>query len=159
GHLFGIRVKNQNTLVVNLPTAFARYREVTLTIAYAARLEPQAPERETFAPFEGAQARDDLPMLMSPEPSFLYSSRSFWYPQAAVSDYATSRIRISVPAAIDCVASGELEPGFPMLIPSKDPAQNRELLDISAAKQLRDLGHHSSRYHTRVDDIKISRVH
>ena len=49
GRLFGIRVKNQNTLVVNLPTALARDSELTLTIAYAGRLEPQAPDRETLA--------------------------------------------------------------------------------------------------------------
>jgi len=33
GRLFGIRVKNQNTLVVNLPTALTRDTEITLTIA------------------------------------------------------------------------------------------------------------------------------
>ena len=58
GRLFGIRVKNQNTLVVNLPTALARDSVLTLTIAYSGRLEPQAPERETIAPFEGQRAGD-----------------------------------------------------------------------------------------------------
>jgi len=155
GHLFGIRVKNQNTLVVNLPTAIARDREVTLTIAYAGRLEPQAAERETVTPFDGDQARDDLPMPMSPEPSFLYSSRSFWYPQAAVSDYATARIRISVPAAIDCVASGELEPGFPTLIPGKDPSQNRKLYVFTAAQPLRYLAFIMSRF-ARAETVTIA---
>ena len=60
-------------------------------------------------------------MMLQAEPSFLYSSRSYWYPQAPVSDYATARIRISVPPAIDCVASGELEPGFPAIVAGKDP--------------------------------------
>ena len=41
--------------------------------------------------------------------SFLYSSRSLWYPQAVVSDYATARIRLAVPVAYEAVASGELE--------------------------------------------------
>src|SRR6185503_20112370 len=82
GRLFGIRVKNQNTLVVNLPPALARDSLLTLTIAYAGRLEPQAPERETIAPFEGQRpGSDDQPMMLQPEPSFLYSSRSYWYPQ------------------------------------------------------------------------------
>ena len=66
-------------------------------------------------------------MLMTAEPSALYSSRSFWYPQAPVSDYATARIRISVPPAVDCVASGELEAGFPAILAAKDPAQNRKI--------------------------------
>ena len=73
-------------------------------------------------------------MMLTPEPSFLYSSRSFWYPQAPVSDYATARIRISVPPAIDCVASGELEPGFPAMLAGKDPAQNREDLRLHARR-------------------------
>src|SRR5258706_1294384 len=37
GRLFGIRVKNQNTLVVNMPTALTRDAEVRLTIAYSGR--------------------------------------------------------------------------------------------------------------------------
>src|SRR6202011_3368164 len=45
GRLFGIRVKNQNTIVVNLPGPLAANTDLTLTIAYAGRLEPQAPER------------------------------------------------------------------------------------------------------------------
>src|SRR5438270_12620190 len=68
GRLFGIRVKNQNTLVVNLPSPLARGNELTLTIAYAGRLEPQTPDREALAPFDGGQqARaDDQPMILSP---------------------------------------------------------------------------------------------
>ena len=50
------------------------------------------------------------------EPSYLYSNRSYWYPQAPVSDYATASIRITVPTTLDCVASGELEPGFPTIV-------------------------------------------
>ena len=41
GRLFGIRVKNQNTLVVNLPTPLSRDNELNLTITYAGRVEPQ----------------------------------------------------------------------------------------------------------------------
>jgi hypothetical protein len=147
GRLFGIRVKNQNTLVVNLPTALPRDREVTLTIAYAGRLEPQTPDRETLGtPGSGQRTAEDVPMMIPPEPSFLYSSRSYWYPQAPVSDYATARIRISVPPAIDCVASGELEPGFPTIIPAKDPAQNRKLYVFTAAQPLRYLAFVLSRF-------------
>jgi hypothetical protein len=147
GRLFGIRVKNQNTLVVNLPTALTRDNVLTLTIAYAGRLEPQALERETVTPFEGQRAgAEDLPLLMMPEPSFLYSSRSFWYPQAPVSDYATARIRVSVPPGVECVASGELEAGFPTAIAGKEPAQNRKLYVFTAAQPLRYLAFIVSRF-------------
>jgi hypothetical protein len=85
-------------------------------------------------------------MLMMAEPSFLYSSRSYWYPQAPVSDYATARIRISVPPAIDCVASGELEAGFPVLVAAKDPAQNRKVYIFTAGQPLRYLAFILSRF-------------
>jgi hypothetical protein len=147
GRLFGIRVKNQNTLVVNLPTALTRDSVLTLTIAYAGRLEPQAPERETIAPFEGQRAAsDESPMLLQAEPSFLYSSRSYWYPQAPVSDYATARIHISVPPGVECVASGELEAGFPTIVAGKDPSQTRKWYVFTASQPLRYLAFIISRF-------------
>ena len=145
GRLFGIRVKHQNTLVINLPTAVSRDSELTITIAYAGRLEPQTPDRETMALDGQRQIGDELPMMFAAEASYLYSSRSFWYPQASVSDYATARIRISVPQAIDCVASGELEPGFPTLISSAEP-QPRKLYVFSATQPLRYLAFVMSRF-------------
>jgi hypothetical protein len=145
GRLFGIRVKNQNTLVVNLPTTVTRGAELTLTIAYAGRLEPQTPDREALS-LEQGRAAEDLPLLMQPEASYLYSSRSFWYPQAPVSDYGTARIRVTVPPNIDCVASGELEPGFPTMIPGKEPAQNRKMYVFGATQPLRYLALLMSRF-------------
>src|SRR5262249_18807714 len=66
GRLFGIRVKNQNTLVVNLPTTLARDTEITLTIAYAGRLEPQTPDRETVMAGQQARGAEDGPLMMQP---------------------------------------------------------------------------------------------
>ena len=144
GRLFSIRVKNQNTMVVNLPTALTRNSEITLTIAYAGRLEPQTPDRETMA-IDQRAAQEEVPLIAT-EPSFLYSSRSYWYPQAPVSDYATAMIRISVPSAIDCVASGELEPGFPAPLPAKDPTQSRKIYVFRATQPLRYLAFIVSRF-------------
>jgi len=144
GRLFGIRVKNQNTIVVNLPTTLARDAEVTLTVTYAGRIEPQTPDRETVA-LQQRQPQEDMPMIQA-EPSFLYSNRSFWYPQGPVSDYATANMRISVPAALDCVASGELQPGFPGILPAKDPAQNRKVYLFRASQPLRYLAFIVSRF-------------
>jgi Peptidase family M1 domain len=148
GRLFGIRVKNQNTLVVNLPTPLSRDNELNLTIAYAGRLEPQTPDREALSLFEpDQQARgEDQPLMLSAEPNYLYSSRSFWYPQATVSDYATARIRISVPPGVDCVASGELDAGFPGILPGKDPTLNRKIYRFTAARPLRYLAFIMSRF-------------
>jgi hypothetical protein len=148
GRLFGIRVKNQNTLVVNLPTPLGRDSELSLTITYAGRLEPQSADREAIALLEPGQGRaaDDQPLMLAAEPSLLYSSRSYWYPQATVSDYATARLRISVPPAVDCVASGELESGFPAILAAKDPTQNRKIYVFTAAKPLRYLAFIMSRF-------------
>jgi peptidase M1-like protein len=146
GRLFGIRVKNQNTLVVNLPTTINRDTELTLTITYAGRLEPQSADRETLMVDQGRAPSDDLPLLMQPEASYLYSSRSFWYPQGPVSDYGTARIRVTVPPNVDCVASGELEPGFPTMLAGKEPAQNRKLYVFSATQPLRYLALLMSRF-------------
>ena len=148
GRLFGIRVKNQNTLVVNLPTPLSRDNELNLTITYAGRLEPQTPDREALtllAPDQQARG-EDQPLMLTAEPSYLYSSRSFWYPQATVSDYATARIRISVPPGVDCVGSGELEAGFPGILPGKEPALNRKIYLFNATRPLRYLAFIMSRF-------------
>jgi Peptidase family M1 domain len=48
------------------------------------------------------------------EPNWLFSNRSFWYPQAQVTDYATSRVRVTVPLGYAAVATGVPAPGNPM---------------------------------------------
>src|SRR5262249_19122186 len=82
GRLFGIRVKNQNSVVINLPTTIPRDTLFSVTISYAGRLESQSADRETIGVEQGRPQSEDFPMLMTPEANTLYSSRSFWYPQA-----------------------------------------------------------------------------
>src|SRR6185312_9905969 len=157
GRLFGIRVKNQNAVVINLPAMQARDTVLTLTIVYAGRLAPQPADRETpgVAPDPGQRgaAQEDVPLVL-PEPSFLYSSRSFWYPQGQVTDYATATMRITVPAALDCVASGELAAGSPVLVAGRDPTDARKLYVFRAAQPLRYLALLISRF-VRVDAVTI----
>jgi len=151
GRLFGIRVKNQNMIVVNLPTLVPRDAMITLTVTYNGRLEPQTPDRETVGAQVGQSlGPDDMPM-MAAERSFLYSNRSNWYPQPPFSDYATARIRINVPAGVDCVASGTLASGYPAPIEpaegeSKDPALARKLYLFTAAQPVRYLSFVISRF-------------
>lgn len=120
GRLFNLRVTNQNTVLVNLPSLMMQDAETVLTITYSGRLEPQAADRETLTlsqePQGGGQGGfgggfDIVPSdLTSPrtEPQYLYSNRSFWYPQSSVTDYATATIRLTIPAQFGCVATGEL---------------------------------------------------
>src|SRR5262249_21187897 len=70
GRLFGIRVNTQTTIVVTLPTALTRDAELTVTIAYAGRLEPQTPDREALALDQNRPLADDIPLL-APEASYL----------------------------------------------------------------------------------------
>ena len=94
---------------------------------------------------------------MTPEPSFLYSSRSLWYPQGVVSDYATARIRLSVPGNLGAVASGQLEPGYPVMVAAKegrDAAQPRKLYAFVASQPLRYLAFVVSRF-TRAETATL----
>jgi hypothetical protein len=107
GRLLPLRVRGQDNLIVNLPGAVPRDTELTLRFAYAGRLEPQEVDREALAPQRGESFVQELP-LVTPEARYLYSNRTYWYPQSTVSDYATATVRITVPGEYGCVASGRL---------------------------------------------------
>jgi hypothetical protein len=148
GRVFGLRIKGQNTVIVNLPAPLARDSTLTLIVTYAGRLDPQPPDRETLGVDGQRIVQEDVPLIVA-EPNYLYSSRSFWYPQAAVSDYATARIRLTVPATLDAVASGQLEPGFPVGVApkdSRDAGQTRKLYVFVASQPLRYLAFIVSRF-------------
>src|SRR6202035_208172 len=49
GRLFYVRVSGQNSIVVDLPATLTRDTELTLTVTYGGRLEPQTPDSETLA--------------------------------------------------------------------------------------------------------------
>src|SRR5207244_12860878 len=134
--LFGVRVRNQNSIVVNLPSIVTRDTELTLTVTYAGRLEPQTPDRETL---QGRQAAQDETIYIPPEPSYLYSNNSFWYPQSGVTDYATATIRLTIPAGLECIASGDLAAGSPTTIPAKDGAPARRAYLFIATQPVRYL--------------------
>jgi hypothetical protein len=112
-------------------------------VDYAGRLEPQAPDRETVQVDQ--PPAEDLPAMI-PERNYLYSNRSYWYPQATVSDYATAKIRLNVPAALDCVASGQLDPGYPIALDVKDGVPTRKLYVFTAAEPVRYLSFIVSRF-------------
>lgn len=156
GRLFGIRVRDQNSFVINLPTTLMQDSRLTLVMDYAGRLEPQAPDSETL----GQIGRPDTPTqpddegLMTPERSFLYSNRSYWYPQNGVSDYATATIRLTVPAAFECVASGELSPGFPVLLPAENTEPARKVYQFAATEPARYLSFVISRF-VRAETVTI----
>jgi hypothetical protein len=110
GRLMFLRVRNQNNVVINLPSPLARDAVLVLNIAYAGPVRPQSIAEESVAVGQqeggrGGQRSDDLPFIPA-EPNFLFSNRSHWYPQNQVSDYANSTLRFNVPAEYKVVASG-----------------------------------------------------
>ena len=150
GRLFGLRVRNQNTIIVNLPAFLIRDERLLLTIVYAGRLQPQREDPEALAPLGqmrpgSAQEDTGLPQFQ-PERSFLYSNRSYWYPQAPVTDYATASIRVTVPARFDVVASGNLDAGFPIAVPGKDAASAQKAYLFTTAEPIRYIAFIVSRF-------------
>ena len=148
GRLFAMRVKNQNSLVVNLPTTLSPGADLTLTVTYAGRLEPQTLDAETIAVGQaGAPQLSGADALEQPEPSFLYSSQSNWYPQPSTGHFATARLRITVPADLACVASGELDAASPVSLTAKDSSR-RKVYVFNAEQPLRYLAFVVSRFTT-----------
>ena len=101
GRLLHLRVRGQDSVIVSLPVEVNQDSELSLVVAYRGPVVPQEIEDE------GAQAGEGSEPSFELEPKLLLSSRSYWYPQSTVSDYATATVRITVPEGYTCVASGE----------------------------------------------------
>ena len=150
GRLFHLRAKGRDLIVVNLPVGITQGTEMILTIAYKGRLEPQPPDRETMLPGQGDGQPRRPPLLGAPmairaDPTYLYSSRSYWYAQAPVSDYATATMRISVPASFGCVASGERSSQSPSVVRGEDGTTRNEY-EFTAVRPLRYLAFVAGRF-------------
>ncbi len=113
GRLLPLRVRNQETLVVNLPTPLSRGAEITLTVAYGGRLEAQHVDREAIGV---GQAQQHEEVVLQPEPSWIYSNQTYWYPQGTFSDYATAQVRMSVPRGFAAVCTGDQAGGSPLTV-------------------------------------------
>jgi len=144
GRLLHIRVRNQNSLIVNLPEPLNRDEEITLTVSYAGRHEPQGVDREnlTVAP----QVQTSELAFAEAEPHYLYSNRSYWYAQVPQSDYATATIRFTVPAAFGVVCSGEPAAGSPVTLRAAPDESPRRLFVFAATTPLRYLSCVVSRF-------------
>lgn len=112
GRLLCVRVRNQNSLVVNLPTTVIKGFRLTLLINYSGILQPQAIDREAIStqlPQMQEAEESEIPL----EESYIFSNRSYWYPQAPTLGYAPATIKVTVPEPYSCVASGEFVSAIP----------------------------------------------
>ena len=144
GRLLHLRVVGQNSLLVNLPSTVQRNGIIRLTIVYGGRLEPQQIEREGIVLDQQTNPQQEE-LYIPVEPQFVYSNRSYWYPQNTVTDYATSRLRISVPAEFDVVASG-VETVPPAAAAGPPGQRGRKLYVFEAKQPLRYLACAISRF-------------
>ena len=141
GRLFSLRARNQNGLVVSLPVTLVQGAELTLTVTYAGRLEPAMLDAELMGAGQiGAPSRlDDTSAFDEPEPSYLYSTQIYWYPRPSTGHYATATLRITVPAGLACVASGERDAASPVAVPAGDSAPARKTYVFRAEQPIRYL--------------------
>jgi hypothetical protein len=134
GRLFTLRVRGQDTVLIALPAVMLPGSELTLVITYTGRLNSQAVDRETLALQDNAP-RFDLPGLM--EPSYLYSNRSYWYPQPGISSFATGILRITVPEPFECVGSGTMSADSPQVADAERDARRWKTYEFVASRPLR----------------------
>jgi peptidase M1-like protein len=153
GRLLHLRVVGQNSIIVNLPEVLASGTELWLDVRYSGPVAPQAFDREAIqigqAPAPQEQ-RIEIPL----QPRYLYSNRSYWYPQATVTDYATATIRVSVPPDYDAIATGQPVES-PTLPPGgADNQRRRKTYVFEASRPVRYLAVIVSRFN-RLDNARI----
>jgi hypothetical protein len=155
GRMLFLRVRNQNSIVVNLPSPVARDFELTLVVDYAGRARSQGIDSESLEVQGGQRNPDDMPFIPA-EPNWLFSNRVQWYPQGQVSDYATARIRFTVPGEYTVVGSGMPQSSAPLLAPSVTAgAPPRATYVFEARQPLRYIGVVVSKF-TRVDEATVA---
>ena len=156
GRLLSLRVTGQDQIIVNLPEPVQRDTVIDLDVVYSGHLHAVPPEREALSPAQGRDTTSPDSLTIPVEPSYVYSSRSYWYPQGNVSDYATATMRLRVPVAYGCVASGELDAEYPKLIPPSAGGEGgwKEYL-FFATQPARYLGWAISRF-VRVDSFLVT---
>ena len=161
GRLMFLRVRNQNNVVINLPTPVPRDLELTLNVTYAGPIQTQAIDQESVAVEQGGigragqQRSDDLPFIPAEE-NWLFSNRSHWYPQNQVTDYATSTVRFSVPSDYKVIASGLEAVDSPVVTSlGTASAPGRTMYVYEAKQPLRYIGAVISKF-ARVDRAGVA---
>jgi hypothetical protein len=103
GRLMHLRVVGQNNLIVTLPEPVAQGELIELEVRYGGRLPAQVLDREAVTV---SADQDFEPITIPPESRWIYSNRTYWYPQSTVTDFATARLRVTVPEPLDVIATG-----------------------------------------------------
>ena len=105
GPLLFFRMNGQDNLVINLPEEVAGGSEFTVTVTYEGDLAAQELD-ENWIGRQTVRLEDRERLFGIGEPRYIYSNRSYWYPQSLVTDYATATLDLSVPPGWGVVGSG-----------------------------------------------------
>ena len=143
GRLLHLRVVGQNNVLIGLPGVVPPGTDFELVITYGGRLPAQSLEREAIAVQQDASQREQV--SIPAEPQWTYSNRSYWYPQATVTEYATSKISLTVPGEYDVVATGTPQ-GPPALVPGAPGQRPQKQFVFAGAQPLRYLAFIVSRF-------------
>ena len=154
GRLLFLRVRNQNAIVVNLPSPVSRDYELTLSVRFQGRIERQTIDAESIQPERPVLRPEDQPIIPA-EPNWLFSNRANWYPQAPVTDYATATLRVAVPPEYTVAASGVPASSEPEFLPASAGVPARRLFTYRTAHPVRYIGVVVSRM-TRVDAATVA---
>ena len=161
GRMLFLRVVNQNAIVINLPQPVPQGFTLSLQVSYQGRLESQGINDDSLEvdadqqPPRSFPPIDEMPVIV-PERNWLFSSRAQWYPQAAVTDYATARLRVTVPADYVVIASGTPPLGSPVVAPPAAGGQvGRATFSFSAEQPVRYLSMVVSRF-SQVDAATVA---
>lgn len=142
GPLLFFRLNGQNNVVVHLPTEAAPGTEFTVNVNYAGDLPAQELDENWLASqyfFFEAEGVFGLG-----EPRYVYSNRSYWYPQGRFSDFATATLNLTVPAGWGVVASGNPLASNPPV--AQDDGTDRRLYSFVALQPARYLSALISRF-------------
>ncbi len=110
-HLF-FRVRGQDSLMISLGPLAGAGKVVSLTVRFGGAFSPAPVENEVIQapPFNLGSLSSTPPGLnvaIDVEKVQVFSSRNAWYPQAGNDDYATARLRLSVPTGFLALSSGQ----------------------------------------------------
>ncbi len=125
GRLLFFRVRDHNSFVVNLPGPASKGMRMTLAVMYAGHLDPQPTDREVVALEAPQDVTHGEPPPVTPEESYLYSNRTFWYVKAAFDDFAPATLALTVPSGYTCVATGTPQTNPPSSDATADQAPGR----------------------------------
>jgi hypothetical protein len=143
GRLLHLRVVGQNNVLVGFPGTVVSESDIEVVVTYGGRLPPQSVDREAIALGQD-QARGDQ-IVIPVEPVYIYSNRSYWYPQAPVTDFATATLTVTVPGEMDAIATGTRE-GPPVLVPAAPGQRPRKRYVFESAHPARYLSILISRF-------------